>query len=244
MKSLSLVLTLVLVLAATSAYAITYPVYFENFETPNNYPSDYQKAWYFTAGNGALTTAQNHTPAGEWSNHLTTGSTSFTNMPDSVTVVPSTQGLLDYWAYTDGTGDATYGGYYDVQELFLKDDNGAIVAQLYIRPYGVRAYQPTPYQPTIPGSSNQYLTGQWNHITLAYDYVVGTLDLTINNWSYSFSQFGLTDGKTGTGVVSYTWTHNNRNGADIYLDDVQVIPEPASMSLLGLLGLALLRRKK
>jgi len=244
MKSLSLVLTLVLVFVTASVFAVTYPIQFEDFEPPNDYPADYQQGWYLTAGNGNLTTAQNHTTGGEWSDHLTSGSTSYTNMPDSVTVVPSTQGVLDYWVYTDGSGDPTYGGYYDVAEIFLKDDNNAIVAQLYIRPFGVRNYQPTPYQATIPGSANQYVVGQWNHITLAYDYVAGTLDLTVNNWSYSFSQFGLTDGKTGTGVISYTWTHNNRNGADIYLDDVQLVPEPTSISLLGVLGLALLRRKK
>ena len=213
-----LLAALILVFCVSGVYATDYSLS-EDFED-----TGMSGGWYITAGAGALTTARNHTPGGQQSDHLTTGSTSFTTLGGY-----STAGVLDYWVYTDGSGDPTYGGYYDVAEIFLKDDNNAIVAQLYIRPYGVRAYSPSPYQPTIPGSENQYLTGQWNHITIEYDYVNGVLNLTVNSWSYSFAGFGLTDGATGNGVYSFTWTHNNRNGADIYLDDVNLVdntPQP------------------
>ena len=204
----ALLSALVLIFCVSSVYADDYS-FAEDFEDS-----------YMTYGWNQVTrtNTQNHTPGGGWSDHLTTSSTSFTNIGGF-----SNKGVLDYWAYTDGTGDPTYGGYYDVQEIFLKDDNNALIAQLYIRPSGVRAYSPGAYQVSIPGSANQYLTGQWNHIVIDYDYVSGKFDLTVNAWSYSFGTFGLTDGATGNGVISYTWVHNNKNGADIYLDDVNLV---------------------
>lgn len=75
-----------------------------------------------------------------------------------------------------------------------------------------------------------------------------TVVLPIGSLSAGIIDFPLqpyvTAGVDVTSVDSMEFSFDNQAGADITLDLIQVIPEPATMALLGLGGLALLRRRR
>ena len=224
MKNLSLVLTLVFVFATVSAFATTY-TWFEDFDSYAD-GATVVAGWYLSGTSCHVSNAQSVSP----NNSLVSGGSSAsytTQVGDPPVDLYSDKGTYMVDFYPVG-GSRIELGWYDENGLVLQTQ----ISSAYVREYVAGGYEI---------NMNSGIVGdQWNHIEVEFDYIAGYETLSINYVPFWTRAFGLGNGETGTGVKSYVHARAN---ADWYIDNVGVIPEPASIGLLGLLGL-FLRRKK
>ena len=205
------------------------------------------EGWFVTNGASQLSTAQNYTSGGSTSLHVTPGSGAFTTIDGGASEeVSLASGSLAFSFYVDGTNSTAGDGIYDAIEISFRDTKNELASQTWLRKYAIREYKAGGYTSTVPSSANACVVNGWNQVEIDFDYVNGVYDLTVNGvFSWSAPAFGLTDGMSGTGIKSYTWAHVNNNNADIYLDDVNLIPEPATLGLLiGGFVMTRFRKKK
>lgn len=85
-------------------------------------------------------------------------------------------------------------------------------------------------------------TQRWVNLTLTFDVGAGTAVATVDGQSFNL---------TGTGLTSFTdmdlisdYINTGTSSGFVHFDDFEVVPEPATMTVLALGALAALRRRK
>ncbi len=95
-------------------------------------------------------------------------------------------------------------------------------------------------RPVIGSVANP--TQRWVNLTLSFNVGAGTAVATVDGQSFNL---------TGTGLTSFTdmdfvtdWINSVNSAGFVHFDDFEVVPEPATMTVLALGALAALRRRK
>jgi len=92
--------------------------------------------------------------------------------------------------------------------------------------------------------------GQWAHFKVEVDLVAATTQLywmdNSGNWDAVGSPDNLDSGGGPTNIIdSYRVSGKiNAMGATLDFDNIQLVPEPATIMMLGLGGLALIRKRR
>jgi len=86
-------------------------------------------------------------------------------------------------------------------------------------------------------------SGAWHN---GWGSSIGTMDLSLSGGNYAVYAIPLgTAARSSVTEIMFSWDNLNVSGTTtMYLDSIQLIPEPTALSLLALGGLALLRRRR
>ncbi len=90
---------------------------------------------------------------------------------------------------------------------------------------------------------NYFDSGAWHN---GWGSSIGTLDLSLSGGNYAVYSIPLgTAARSSVTEILFSWDNQYVNGTTtMYLDTIQVVPEPVSGALLALGGLLLLRRRR
>jgi PKD repeat protein len=163
-----------------------------------------------------------------------------------------TMAAMTSWNFNDGTAqgwysqeagvlsiDGTPGNYYltITGTAFTALTNQPMVDVNYV--VGAGDYLKFDYK------AAEYMNLQVDVFTTTDNYyaIPQTFEWSLNN-QIPFSSFGVNPGNTITKLGFYGWAPAYWGGRAISIDNIAIVPEPASLGLLALGGLALVRRRR
>ncbi len=152
------------------------------------------------------------------------------------TIAPLTEGVVSFYARTDSVSDRV-----QLMGLCNYEDTeapGSFLTMVQVK-NGYANYFVDSVDTNVP-----IVFGEYAHFELYFDIAVSTCTLLINGIVTNAIDVPLRSPSSGITTLRSNHVTDPGGYAEWYLDDVSVVPEPATMSLLALGGLALLKRRK